>query len=141
MSNVAYIYGAPSQRTLEDTSCCVCGIIFAVPAEFLAERRKNKNENLYCPNGHTLSFRESEADRLKRQLEAEKSARERAEREAQDERQRAKRLDTKAKKLAATIKRNEKRVGNGVCPCCNRTFQQLARHMATKHPHYPGEAQ
>jgi hypothetical protein len=24
----------------------------------------------------------------------------------------------------------------GVCPCCNRTFQQLARHMKAKHPGY-----
>jgi hypothetical protein len=27
-------------------------------------------------------------------------------------------------------------VANGVCPCCNRTFQNLARHMAGKHPDY-----
>jgi hypothetical protein len=23
-----------------------------------------------------------------------------------------------------------------VCPCCNRTFQALARHMNSKHPTY-----
>ena len=28
------------------------------------------------------------------------------------------------------------RVAHGVCPCCNRTFKQLARHMKTKHPDY-----
>jgi hypothetical protein len=22
------------------------------------------------------------------------------------------------------------------CPCCNRTFQQLARHMKAKHPEH-----
>lgn len=25
-------------------------------------------------------------------------------------------------------------VGAGVCPCCNRTFKNLARHMAGQHP-------
>lgn len=30
----------------------------------------------------------------------------------------------------------EKRVANGVCPCCNRTFEDLARHMSTKHKDY-----
>lgn len=30
--------------------------------------------------------------------------------------------------------RLRKRASAGVCPCCNRTFSQLARHMQTKHP-------
>lgn len=33
----------------------------------------------------------------------------------------------------------ETRAANGVCPCCHRTFKQLARHMKTKHPDFPGE--
>ncbi len=32
--------------------------------------------------------------------------------------------------------RIKNRVMNGVCPCCNRTFQNLASHMANKHPFY-----
>jgi len=32
------------------------------------------------------------------------------------------------------IERKLKRVGNGVCPHCNRHFQNLARHMKCKHP-------
>ena len=34
------------------------------------------------------------------------------------------------------IKRIEKRVANGVCPCCHRQFVQLTRHMKNKHPEY-----
>lgn len=34
------------------------------------------------------------------------------------------------------LTRTKKRGGHGVCPCCNRTFQQLARHMKSKHPDY-----
>jgi hypothetical protein len=37
-------------------------------------------------------------------------------------------------KAERKTKRIEKRIHAGVCPCCNRTFQNLARHMNTKHP-------
>ncbi len=30
----------------------------------------------------------------------------------------------------------KKRAANGVCPCCNRTFSDLARHMKAKHPDF-----
>lgn len=42
--------------------------------------------------------------------------------------------------LKGVVTRTKKRVGNGVCPCCNRTFQQLARHMEAKHPEYADSA-
>ena len=42
-----------------------------------------------------------------------------------------------AQKSAATKLRN--RAKYGVCPCCNRTFQQLAMHMQSKHPEYQAE--
>lgn len=32
--------------------------------------------------------------------------------------------------------RLKNRAAHGVCPCCNRTFQQLARHMSAKHPDF-----
>ena len=32
-----------------------------------------------------------------------------------------------------------KRVHNGVCPCCNRSFQNLQKHMKTKHPEIAGK--
>lgn len=33
-----------------------------------------------------------------------------------------------------------RRVGNGVCPCCTRTFTNLSRHMTTNHPDFKAEA-
>lgn len=29
--------------------------------------------------------------------------------------------------------------GHGVCPCCNRTFSDLQRHMASKHKGFAAE--
>ena len=40
----------------------------------------------------------------------------------------------RAEKAAKTRIKN--RVQNGVCPCCKRTFQDLARHMAGQHPDF-----
>lgn len=33
----------------------------------------------------------------------------------------------------------KRRVSKGVCPCCNRTFENLARNMESQHPAYGGE--
>jgi hypothetical protein len=49
------------------------------------------------------------------------------------DRNQAKRSLAAQKGVTTRIKR---RVANGVCPCCKRTFQDLARHMAGQHPRY-----
>jgi hypothetical protein len=33
-----------------------------------------------------------------------------------------------------------RKVANGSCPCCNRHFENLQRHMQTKHPEYVAES-
>jgi hypothetical protein len=96
--------------------------------------RRNCN-HFYCLWGHEQHYslgptREAELrlerDRLKQQL-AQKD----------DEITDANRRAAHAKKqLAASrgeVTRLHKRTENGVCPCCNRTFANLARHMASKH--------
>ncbi len=40
----------------------------------------------------------------------------------------------RAQKAAKTKLKN--RIKHGVCPCCKRTFQNIAKHIATKHPGY-----
>lgn len=40
----------------------------------------------------------------------------------------------RAEKAAKTRLKN--RAKAGVCPCCNRTFKQLAAHMKTQHPNW-----
>lgn len=113
--------------------CVGCGIWFGVDEYFDNERRKDKR-TFFCPNGHPMSFGEGEADRVRKQL-AEKQ------RELDQERQRVAmerqmRIDTENTLLKERKehKRQSKRIHAGVCPCCNRTFQNVARHMATKHP-------
>jgi DNA repair exonuclease SbcCD ATPase subunit len=116
---------------LQTLACCGCGVQFAIP-ESLEKNRRDDHKTFHCPNGHPNYFpAKTEAEKLKEDLAKEKQRREMAEREAAME---ARRAINAQNELA----RVQKRVKNGVCPCCNRTFQNLHRHMKTKHPdHQP----
>jgi formate-dependent nitrite reductase cytochrome c552 subunit len=107
---------------LESISCGNCGIVFAVPDWWIAGRRAGTegNNEFWCPNGHNRIFVENELTRTKRKLAIAERQREWAE-------QRATKAERKAKRLT-------KRVVNGVCPACQRSFENLRRHMQTKHP-------
>lgn len=48
-------------------------------------------------------------------------------------------LEAERRAHAATkgqLTKTRKRVAGGVCPCCNRSFVNLGRHMAGQHPDY-----
>jgi hypothetical protein len=121
------------QLDLFISDCPNCSVVFGIP-ETMEERRREDHRTFYCPNGHSLSFsgptqaeREAKAareraDRLATQLRAQRDQTEAAEREA---------AEAKASEV-----RLRWRVGNGVCPCCQRTFPTLAAHVATKHPEF-----
>jgi Zn-finger protein len=97
----------------------------------------------YCPNGHNCHFPHgpTEAEKLEKELAKERQQRQRAEQrvaewadEARAARDQAKAERNRANGYKGHATRLSKRAKAGVCPCCNRTFQQLARHMATRHP-------
>lgn len=116
--------------------CAQCGVSYALTAAFEA-RRRNDHKTFYCPNGHDQYYpqkneaeKERErAERLQRQVEA---------REA-DIRFEQRRLANERRAHAATkgqLTKTKKRVGKGVCPCCNRHFVNVERHMTHQHPDY-----
>lgn len=132
-------------ETLEVYDCANCGITFGVPQEWDTERRAD-GRGFYCPNGHVLSYHDSTAKRLEKTL-AEKATLEKRvqntekwarEAQAAAESELAKRLDADFLARAANgkLSRLEKRIANGVCPCCGRHFTNLERHVATKHPDF-----
>lgn len=115
-------------------TCGECGVSFGLGSEFIKARRADQR-TFYCPNGHSRWYpppKRTEADRLREQLEAARSL---ATRE-RDRRERAERQRAAAKGQVTKIKR---RVANGVCPCCNRSFADLQRHMAGQHPGFIDE--
>lgn len=116
------------QQELEATSCCVCGIEFGVPPYFIVDKR-DKGGTLYCPNGHSLGWSQSEADKLRQQLQKEKDA-------VEWQRAWASRLEKDLQSQKGQITKLKKRIVNGVYPCCHRSFSVLAQHMRRKHPDY-----
>lgn len=108
-----------------------CGRSFALPAARV-RWLKESNETFWCPNCRGNRYfppGSSDKEKLERKL---KRAEE--ERNAARSRHLAERRSHIATKGHLT--RKKKRAAAGVCPCCNRTFKQLAEHMQTKHPDY-----
>ena len=107
---------------LDVITCSECGISFGMPGHFIQNRREDHNI-FWCPNGHTQYFpSKSEAEVLREQLKKEQSKLANAQLEIMMKEKETKRL--------------QKKIKNGVCPCCHRQFIQLTRHMKTKHPEY-----
>lgn len=128
---------------LESQTCGECGITFAAPSGFWRERR-NSGEGWYCPNGHSRVYRETDVEKLRKEMQAKLDAKERELQWAQRGREEyRKKAEASKRKLTATkgaLTKTKKRIANGVCPCCNRQFANLHRHMTTKHPDFAGKA-
>lgn len=119
-------------------SCCVCSVVFGMSKGVYDLRRQDGRE-FYCVNGHRQFYTETEATQLKKQLEQkEKQLVWAKEREAIANRE-AKHQEGRARAYKGKFTGIKRRVANGVCPCCTRSFQNLRRHMETKHPKYKKE--
>lgn len=124
---------------MENVTCCSCGILFAVPTDWIDARRADK-ASFYCPNGHSLSYQVSTLEKVKQEKE-------RVEREMQSKLNEANHALLVVQKECESERRKrrkiEARISKGVCPCCNRTFSNIQQHMSTKHKEYalpPGQA-
>lgn len=107
---------------------CGCGPFAVLATTFRRWRRTG--EWWHCPHcGSRRHFiGETEEQRRIRQLE-QRVAREQG--RVIEER-------TRADSHRRRYRRMRERIQNGLCPCCNRSFTNLARHMATKHPDMKG---
>lgn len=92
---------------------------------------KDYKRGWFCPIcGKSRVFTgETKIAKLEKELATEKKRKEWAEQEARLSREQAEKAERSKARL-------QKRVKNGVCPCCHRTVSQLARHMKSKHPDY-----
>jgi hypothetical protein len=136
MSTVT-VYTTLTQRTCPD-----CGGVYAIAKEYLdeANRLGHFKKCWTCPYCKTeRGYGESEIDRLQKQLEAERERRQREEQLRRDAQRERDHHWTERKKLSTRHAHLRQRVKHGVCPCCHRTFKQLAEHMKAKHPHYAGK--
>jgi hypothetical protein len=127
-----------ADTTLVVVECPTCGITYAIPESLQASALRWKGDKLNgwklcCPLGHTWWYvGETEIQKARRQAQ-EARTRLLATRELLEHEQRS----HAATKGHATRRRKKlERVQAGVCPCCNRSFQNLARHMAGRHPEF-----
>lgn len=115
-------------RELEIMECPFCFITFGVPKRLLTAKQQNGTE-FWCPNGHDLNFQENENAKLRRERDLLRQ------RLAMKDDQIAE-ANERTAAAQKEIDRLAKRANHGVCPCCKRTFSQLARHMKDKHPEF-----
>lgn len=104
---------------LRAVECANCGVVFGITHRFM-ENRKIDHQGFMCPIGHSNVYN----DKNPTEKALEDLARERA---AHDQ--------TKAElnDTSKNLKKINRRISNGICPCCNRTFKNLQSHMKSKH--------
>ena len=115
------------------TDCARCGVVFAIPAALEARRRED-GLGFYCPSGHSLSFGQSEVEKLKSKLADARSDVEWyrvAEKEAREGRDAAERSAAAFKGHLTRIRRL---VLSGLCPWCRRNFPNVHEHCKKQHP-------
>jgi hypothetical protein len=126
-------------ETFEVIHCWNCGIAYGM-TRALYERRQSDKKSFFCPNGHSAVFLgESDKDRAQKlagQLDQERTRLDQERQRSADYANQLAISQRTRKAVSTRLRKVKARVGHGVCPCCNRTFDQLAKHMASKHPSF-----
>lgn len=141
MATSVYCDNVGTAVRLSAVTCCECGTPFGVESS-LYNTLLNTRRTFHCPNGHGMHFTgETEEERLKKELAREARRREILETDLRAERQRRQSEERRAAAARGQVTRLKNRAANGMCPCCNRHFTNLERHMHTKHPDYTKETE
>lgn len=111
--------------TLEKIDCGRCGGTYAIN-ERLVRDRSDYGGSWHCPYCQcSWGYHEGALTKVQRELEAAKAE------------TRAAKCETLREQLTRQeTEKKLRRVKNGVCPCCKRSFCNLMRHMKTKHPEF-----
>jgi hypothetical protein len=108
--------------------CQTCGVIATCP-EAVHDWHYAEGGYHFCPNGHQWGWSQQTCEREKLRRERDQLKQNQAYLQDQIT---AERVRTAA--AQAATKRLKKRASAGTCPCCQRTFANMAAHMKTKHP-------
>lgn len=123
-------------------TCCECKTPFMMSDEVhaVALNRREKFQ-FYCPNGHNQHYvtGESETDKLRRERDRLKQDAARLSEEAHAAEMARQAAERRASAARGQVTKLKRRAANGICPCCNRSFANLQRHMASQHPGFISE--
>lgn len=130
--------GTPHNNGYFVGPCWKCKCETWLPTELYNAAKRSSKISFFCAYGHGQCFSEGESeetrlrrerDRLQQQLAYKDDMLRVAEQE----------LDVQSK-LVANLKTQRKvvrkRQAAGLCPCCNRSFRQMALHMKNMHPQF-----
>lgn len=120
---------------LVEEVCCNCFTHFAMDSD-LRRRRLEQGGTFYCPNGHGQHFTENVVENLKKQNASLSKRAAWAEESAARAREEAERTKREKTAIKGHLTRTRKRIANGICPCCSRTFANVAQHIENKHPDF-----
>lgn len=125
---------------LVSCKCCRCGEVFGLDQATEAALRRS-TQSFHCPWGHSQHFPlgPSTEDKLRQERDRLKQQTARLEDEARAEREWRQLAQNQARAFKGQVTRLKNRAAAGVCPCCNRTFTDLQRHMASKHKGFVAE--
>jgi hypothetical protein len=114
--------------------CFKCGALFGLPND-VNDELLARGRTFYCPNGHGQHYTNS----LQKQLQDERDRSARLNARLDQERAHSNAVERSRRATKGQLTKVKKRVANGVCPCCNRSFADLAAHMKSQHPNYVEE--
>jgi hypothetical protein len=133
MQRVPVVSGAfPLKVTFTVLDCASCTVVFAITDDLDARRRWDGGQ-FWCPNGH-VNLYTSQEKKLQAELERAKQNAEALSKEVDWERTRAVAAERSRAATQGQLTKLQRRVTNGVCPCCKRSFSNVQRHMLNKHP-------
>lgn len=123
------------------SNCITCGVSYSVP-EPMWNKQQEKGGFHHCCNGHSQGWdkEDSGIEILRRERNRLKQQAARLKDESRTNLELARSNERTAAAYKGQVTKLKKRAKHGVCPCCNRSFQNLARHMESRHPNFDPEA-
>jgi len=123
-------------ETLVVLHCHECRCAFGITQDHYNRARASSRVSFFCPNGHEAIFTKTREQELARKLQRETEEREWYEAQLTHTRDQLEATERSLRGHKAAKTRIKNRVAAGLCPCCRRSFQNLARHMQGLHPDY-----
>lgn len=112
--------------------CGSCAVLHAFPA-IIYDTARQQGGFWSCPNGHRRGWARGEDQEA---LEVTRRERDRLKQENARLAEEAAAAERKRLTAERAVKRHKTRSAAGLCPCCNRSFTNMRRHIETKHPEY-----
>ena len=118
--------------------CFHCKCEMWLPTALHQAASHSQHISFYCAYGHPQIFAKGETELDKMRRERDRLYQQVAQRddEIKVQGKLIENLKEQRKTLEGQAVKARTRAKAGVCPCCNRTFRQMALHMRNKHPDF-----